>query len=118
LLEALGDLESSGAKTGARRGYEAFTKKFPGNWLGHFALGNSFAGDGDFATAKGEFEIALKLSPDRPEILNNLALIASGEGRCEEAGKLAAEAVEKGRGQGIDTATYEETLREVLRCGK
>ncbi|TAL17010.1 tetratricopeptide repeat protein [bacterium] len=118
LLEALGALESAGKKPEARRGYENFTKRFPGSWLGHFALGNSLAGSGDFAGAKGEFEIALGLSPDRPEILNNLALIASGEGRCAEAERLAGEAVEKARGQGMDGAPYEETAREVLRCGK
>jgi tetratricopeptide (TPR) repeat protein len=115
ILQTVFDLENAGRRGEARRGYESFAKKFPENWLGRFALGNSLAAEKKFSEAKREFEAARSLAPDRPEILNNLALIAEGEGLYGEAEKLALEAVGKATALGMDASPYKETLEEVRR---
>ena len=58
------------------------------DWRIKSALGSALAASGDHAGAAKEFAAALKLAPEHPSILNNMALSHALEGRHEEAEKL------------------------------
>ncbi|MCB1505054.1 MAG: tetratricopeptide repeat protein [Hyphomicrobiaceae bacterium] len=58
------------------------------DWRIKSALGSALAASGDQTGAQREFAAALKLSPDHPSILNNLALSYALDGRHEQAEKL------------------------------
>lgn len=113
ILSALADLEETGPPGPAARGYEAFLARWPGDWRGAFGWGNALRAAGDVAAAEEALRRAHATAPDRPEPLNNLALLAARAGREEEALALAAEAAEKAGVLGLDPAPYRETLREI-----
>lgn len=58
------------------------------DWRIKSALGSAHAASGDQAAAQREFSAALKLAPDHPSILNNLALSYALDGRRKEAEEL------------------------------
>lgn len=58
------------------------------DWRIKSALGSAHAASGDQRAAQREFAAALKLAPDHPSILNNLALSYALDGRHAEAEKL------------------------------
>ncbi|MBL8565730.1 MAG: tetratricopeptide repeat protein [Hyphomicrobiaceae bacterium] len=58
------------------------------DWRLKSALGSAHAASGDQKAAQREFQAALKLAPDHPSILNNLALSYALEGRHGEAERL------------------------------
>lgn len=64
------------------------------DWRVKSALGSAHAASGDQKAAQREFAAALKLAPDHPSILNNLALSHALEGRHEEAEKLLRRAAQ------------------------
>ena len=66
---------------------EADDDKAP-DWRVKSALGSAHAASGDHKSAQKEFAAALKLAPDHPSILNNMALSQALEGRHEDAEKL------------------------------
>lgn len=66
---------------------EADDDKAP-DWRIKSALGSAHAASGDHKSAQKEFAAALKLAPDHPSILNNMALSQALEGRHDEAEKL------------------------------
>lgn len=113
LLSAISALESARGPEEALPFYQAFTARFPGEWLGRFALGNAHFGLGEAAKAEEDFLLAAKLAPERPEPLNNLALLAKARGRGAEAEAYAKEAVAKAGLLGLDPAPYETTRKEV-----
>ncbi|HEX5482200.1 MAG TPA: tetratricopeptide repeat protein, partial [Terriglobia bacterium] len=50
---------------------------------------------GDYATAAGKFEQALKLNPDSPELLSNLGVAYHMEGRFRDAVATLEKALER-----------------------
>ena len=58
------------------------------DWRLKSALGSAHAASGDQKAAQREFQAALKLAPDHPSILNNMALSYALEGRHGEAERL------------------------------
>ncbi len=66
---------------------EADDDKAP-DWRIKSALGSAHAASGDHKSAQKEFAAALKLAPDHPSILNNMALSQALEGRHDDAEKL------------------------------
>ncbi|MEN9538427.1 MAG: hypothetical protein RLZZ126_662, partial [Pseudomonadota bacterium] len=52
---------------------QQWLKQHPGDVLARTALGNHFSRAGNLAAAKTEYQQALKLAPEQPEVLNNLA---------------------------------------------
>lgn len=113
ILSALADLEEVGQAQSAARGYAAFLARWPESWRAAFGWGNTLHALGDDGGAQAAFHRAHGVAPDRPEPLNNLALLARARGRREEAEALARMALEKAQGLGLDPAPYADTLREV-----
>jgi len=111
-LGALADLEEAGQAGAATAGYEAFLRRWPEDWRGAFGWGNALYAQGDVPGAEEAFRRAHGTEPDRPEPLNNLALLALESGHRAEASALAAMAVERATALGIDPSSYEETFRE------
>jgi tetratricopeptide (TPR) repeat protein len=111
ILTALADLEEVGQEEAAASGYEAFARRWPGDWRGAFGWGNALYARGDVPGAEAAFRRARGEGPDRPEPLNNLALLSLEAGRREEAAALAAVAVEKAAALGLDPGPYQDTLR-------
>lgn len=64
------------------------------DWRVKSALGSAYAASGDHKAAQREFAAALKLAPDHPSILNNMALSHALDGRHEEAEKLLRRAAQ------------------------
>lgn len=64
------------------------------DWRVKSALGSAYAASGDQKAAQREFAAALKLAPDHPSILNNMALSHALDGRHEEAEKLLRRAAQ------------------------
>lgn len=58
------------------------------DWQTHSALGAALAAGGDQKGAQRQFAEALKLAPDNPVVLNNLALSLALEGRRAEAEEM------------------------------
>jgi Flp pilus assembly protein TadD len=58
------------------------------DWRQHSALGAALSAKGDQKAAQAEFDSALKLSPNNPSILNNLALSYALDGKHAEAERL------------------------------
>lgn len=58
------------------------------DWRQHSALGAALSAKGDQVAAQTEFDSALKLSPNNPSILNNLALSYALDGKHAEAERL------------------------------
>lgn len=58
------------------------------DWRIKSALGSAYAASGDQPAAQREFAAALKLAPDHPSILNNLALSYALDGRHAQAEQL------------------------------
>lgn len=113
LLKAINELEETRGASAALPFYEAYGSRHSDSWLGRFGLGNARYATGDTKGAETELRAAIALAPERPEPLNNLAMITYAVGRRDEAIGLAREAVKAARAQGLDAARYEETLREV-----
>jgi hypothetical protein len=113
ILSALADLEEAGRPREAAAGYEAFLRRWPGDWRGAFGWGNALYGAGDAAGAEDAFRRAHATAPDRPEPLNNLALVLAAAGRKAEARVLAALALDAARTLGLDPAPYADTFREL-----
>lgn len=66
---------------------EADDPKAP-DWRVKSALGAALAASGDHKAAEREFEAALKLAPDHPSILNNMALSHALAGRHADAERM------------------------------
>ncbi len=113
ILQGIADLEKAAGSKAALPYLQSYKARFPENWLGRFALGNSCYAAGDKKCAEEEFLSASQISPERPEPLNNLALLKKEAGMDAQAVEFAKRAVEKALSQGLDHAPYEETLREV-----
>lgn len=64
------------------------------DWRVKSALGSAYAASGDQKAAQREFAAALKLAPDHPSILNNMALSHALDGRHAEAEKLLRRAAQ------------------------
>jgi len=111
-LAALADLEEVGQAAAAAAGYAAFAGRWPGDWRGAFGWGNALYARGDVPGAEEAFRRAHGAGPERPEPLNNLALLTLAAGRRDEAAALAALAVERAAVLGLDPAPYADTLRE------
>lgn len=58
------------------------------DWQTHSALGSALAAGGDQKAAQRQFAEALKLAPDNPVVLNNLALSMALEGRRGDAEQM------------------------------
>ncbi|MBI5017987.1 MAG: PA2778 family cysteine peptidase [Deltaproteobacteria bacterium] len=113
ILAALADLEEVGQAQGAALGYEAFLNRWPDRWRGAFGWGNALHALGQDDRAEAAFRRAHGTGPERPEPLNNLALLVRAKGRWDEAEALARRAVEAAARLGLDPGPYEQTLREV-----
>ncbi|GAB6061761.1 PA2778 family cysteine peptidase [Deferrisoma palaeochoriense] len=115
VLDALADLEAAGRPAEAARGYRAFLARWPEDWRGAFGWGNALAATGDPAGAEAAFRRAHATAPERPEPLNNLALLLAKQGRHDEAKALARMAVDAAERLGLDPAAYRDTERSVGR---
>lgn len=113
ILASLSDLEEAGQAAAAAQGYDAFLVRWPESWRAAFGWGNTLHALGRDDRAAEAFRRAHGAGPERPEPLNNLAMLAFARGRREEAEALARTAVEKAAEAGLDPGPYEETLREV-----
>ena len=58
------------------------------DWQTHSALGVALSGAGKHQAAQAEFAKALRLAPDHPTILNNLALSYMLDGKREQAARM------------------------------
>jgi hypothetical protein len=113
VLSALADLEEVGQLEAAAAGYEAYLRRWPGEWRGAFGWANVLHARGDAAGARKALQQAHSIAPERPEPLNNLALLAWERGAGEDARALAKQAVEKARAMEMDLESYADTLRMV-----
>jgi tetratricopeptide (TPR) repeat protein len=116
ILSAVADLEEAGKPQAAARFYEGFLQRWPESWKGAFGRANSLYAAGDFPGSEEALRRAHANAPERPEPLNNLALLLLARGQWAEASAFAEEALEKARTLGLAVATYEETLQEVRRA--
>lgn len=83
------------------------------DWQTHSALGSALAAGGDQKGAQRQFAEALKLAPDNPVVLNNLALSMALEGRRGEAEQMLRQAA-AGQKKGSD-ARVAQNLALVAR---
>ncbi|MDW7709890.1 MAG: PA2778 family cysteine peptidase [Deferrisomatales bacterium] len=111
ILESLADLEEGGHALQAGAGYEAFARRWAGDWRGTFGLGNARYAVGDLPGAEDAFRRSHAVGSGRPEPLNNLALLLAQAGRAGEARVLAERAVGNARLLGMDPSPYQHTLR-------
>jgi len=112
ILTALADLEEVGQFSAAADGYKAFLRRWSADWRGAFGWGNALYALGDAPGAEQAIRRAHVTAPERPEPLNNLALLALAAGRKEEAVALAVMAVERAAALGLDSGPYENTRQE------
>ncbi|MCH9806246.1 MAG: tetratricopeptide repeat protein [Alphaproteobacteria bacterium] len=66
------------------------------DWRTHSALGSALASEGRHGEAQKEFAAALKLAPDHPSVLNNLALSYALDGKHDRAEALLRQASTSG----------------------
>lgn len=88
-----------GAVARARDHLQRAVASGSGDWQTHSALGTALAASGKPKDAERAFGEALKLAPDNPVVLNNLALALALDGRRGEAEQMlrrAAAAAQKG----------------------
>jgi Flp pilus assembly protein TadD len=69
------------------------------DWRQHSALGAALSAKGDQQAAQAEFDSALKLSPNNPSILNNLALSYALDGKHAEAERILRNIAEQDDGK-------------------
>jgi Flp pilus assembly protein TadD len=69
------------------------------DWRQHSALGAALSAKGDQQAAQAEFDSALKLSPNNPSILNNLALSYALDGKHAEAERILRKVAEQDDGK-------------------
>ena len=84
-----------GALTRARDHLKKAVANGSRDWQTHSGLGAALAAGGDHKAAQGQFNEALKQSPDNAVVLNNLALSMALEGRRGEAEQMLRRAAEK-----------------------
>jgi Flp pilus assembly protein TadD len=113
ILSALADLEEVGQLESAVRGYEEFLVRWPESWRGAFGWGNALHALGQEGRAEQALRRAHGAAPERPEPLNNLALLALTRSRLHEADAAAQLAVDNAAKLGLGLAPYEDTLRQV-----
>ncbi len=113
VLSALVDLEEAGQARAATLGYEAYLRRWPGDWRGAFGWGNALRASGDVERAETAYRRAHATAPDRPEPLNNLAMTSLEEGKVAEAETLARMAVQRAEDLGLDPTPYRKTLEEI-----
>ncbi|WP_025323364.1 PA2778 family cysteine peptidase [Deferrisoma camini] len=118
VLDALADLEEAGRTAEAARGYRAFLARWPEDWRGAFGWGNALWAAGDLAGAEAALRRAHATAPERPEPLNNLALVLARLGRRDEARAVARMAVEAAERLGLDPGPYRETERQAGTVGR
>ena len=113
ILGAIANLEEVGSVPTAAAAYGTFLERWPGEWRGWFGRGNALHALGSDDQAMEALRRAHALAPERPEPLNNLALLAWSRGSGAEARALAEEALEAARSLGMDPSPYRDTLTEV-----
>ena len=113
VLSALADLEDAGKAEAVEQGYRTFVKRWPEDWRGAFGWGNALHALGREDLAEQAFRRAHGTAPERPEPLNNLALLALGRGDRVEAAASARLALENASRLGLPLETYQDTLRSV-----
>ena len=69
------------------------------NWKTFNALGSALAAQGRYDEARRNFLLALKVAPDNPKILNNLAMSYLLDSRPREAEKYLRQAMKLARGK-------------------
>lgn len=114
VLEALADLEEVAQPSAAAEGYAAALERWPDQWRAALGWANALHALGRDDLAARALRRAHGTAPERPEPLNNLALLAAAAGERREAEALAREALAKAGSLQLDPSPYEETLREVL----
>lgn len=72
---------------------------FDSDWRVHSALGATLSARGNQQAAQVEFSKALKLSPDHPSVLNNLALSYALDGNHDQAEQILRRAAAQDNGQ-------------------
>jgi Flp pilus assembly protein TadD len=77
---------------------QAYNPEAP-DWRQHSALGAALSAKGDQQAAQAEFDSALKLSPNNPSILNNLALSYALDGKHAEAERILRNIAEQDDGK-------------------
>jgi Flp pilus assembly protein TadD len=103
--------ERSGDRRLAERQYRAALRKDHGLARARVNLGNLRASESRWAAAEREYRRALRLHPEDPDAMNNLAYALLRRGRTlGEAESLAAGAV---RVSGARDSIYRATLEEI-----
>jgi Flp pilus assembly protein TadD len=88
-------------------------EKGAGDWRLRSALGATLAARGHHKQAAGELRAALRMSPDNPAILNNLAMSQAMAGNLKEAERILRRVVAK-KARGKQLARANQNLALVL----
>jgi protein O-mannosyl-transferase len=68
--------------------YSAGVRVSPGSAKMHGNLGGEYAAEGDWDRAAGEYETALRINPDYPDVLASYGLLEAWRGNNEAAGRM------------------------------
>lgn len=98
VLEYGKSLVASGDKIKAIKKLEQVAILTPENWQVYSALGIAYDLDNDRQGARRSYQKALEMSPDNPDVLNNMAISEALFGNVDEAIQILNKIVRKYRG--------------------
>lgn len=105
-LRAAAAMELAGQPQATVAAFAAAVAAWPGSAGANFGLGNAYYRQGDYMAAARLYLAALKVEPDNPAMLNNLAQAQMASGQCAPARKTLA------RARAAADADFEDAIRD------